>query len=72
MGGEKQSFLLKLEDGTEVTVPFPENYREKLGEFFDSKRNFLYISVIASYDPAGKLKKIIVTIQVPPSPEKWK
>jgi hypothetical protein len=58
INADLKNLILKLEDGTLVSIPLPKIYKEKLNDFFDSNRNLIHITGIGSFDYDNKLKKI--------------
>jgi hypothetical protein len=49
-----QNFILKLEDDSQISIPFPENYKDKLNDFFNSNKNLIYVTGVGSFDNTDK------------------
>ncbi|MDR1109648.1 MAG: hypothetical protein LBP92_02870 [Deltaproteobacteria bacterium] len=55
---DKKTLLIQQEDGSKIYIPFQKKFKHKLGDFFGSKRNIIFVSGIGSFDSADKLKKV--------------
>ncbi|MDR1083544.1 MAG: hypothetical protein LBP22_01490 [Deltaproteobacteria bacterium] len=59
----KSTFNLLMADGCQVTIPCPENFRNKAGRFGGRARDMVYVSGTGSCDSSDNLKKYFRLIQ---------
>lgn len=55
----KSSFRLRLSDGTQTTVPIPENFQGKAREYGGRNRHLVVVRGIATFDSWDRLQKVI-------------
>lgn len=55
----KSTFRLRLSDGTQTTVPMPENFQGKAREYGGRNRHLVVVRGIATFDSWDRLQKVI-------------
>ena len=56
---EKSTFRLRLTDGSQTTVPMPENFHSKVRQSGGKIRDYVSVKGIAAYDSWERLQKVI-------------
>jgi hypothetical protein len=55
----KSSFRLRLSDGTQTTVPMPDNFQGKAREYGGRSRHLVVVRGIATFDSSDRLLRVI-------------
>jgi hypothetical protein len=56
---EKATFRLRLDDGSSVIVPMPENFRDKIRQSGGRSRDYVFVKGVATYDSGERFQRII-------------